>query len=207
MLGKFLLTIRAHRWQSLNAIDTALTFGKLPVYHLRGPFPMDDPVEMSLAVDILLKSLIAKGRLVDHVRFATLLWKLQSTYTKNWESFPAGIKEGAVFDSSKYRIRQTSCPAQSEWFHDFLCGLEYQMGCQSDPNHGLLMGAIVHLLGLMKADAEEAEEFGLELDANKLWKVGAYVCVLTAASLRGHESWWVLGSTWPKESGEKLRWG
>ena len=39
---------------------------------------------------------------------------------------------------------------------------------QSDPNHGLLMGVIVHLLGLMKADAEEAEEFGLELDANEL---------------------------------------
>jgi hypothetical protein len=61
------------------------------------------------------------------------------------------------------------------------------MSCQSDPNHSLLMGAIVHLLGLMKGDAEEAEDFGLELDANELWKVGVYVCVLTAASLRGHE--------------------
>jgi hypothetical protein len=72
MLGKSPLTIGAHRRQSLNAIDMALTFGKLPAYHPRGPFPMDDPVGMILAVDTLLKSLIAKGRLVDHVQFTTL---------------------------------------------------------------------------------------------------------------------------------------
>jgi hypothetical protein len=61
------------------------------------------------------------------------------------------------------------------------------MGCQSDPNHGLLMGAIVHLLNLIKIVAEEAEEAGAALEANKLWKVGAYVCILTAALLRGHK--------------------
>jgi hypothetical protein len=190
MLGKSPLTIGAHRQQSLNATDMALTFGKLPAYHPRRPFPMDNLVGMSLAVDILLKSLIAKGRLVDHVQFTTLR-KLRLTYTKNWESSSSGIKEGAAFANGKYRVRQTSCPAQSKWSHDFLCGLEYQMGCQSDPNHGLLMGAIIHLLGLMKTNAEEAEEFGLELDANKLWKVGAYVCVLTAASLWGHKGFYL----------------
>jgi hypothetical protein len=190
MLGKSPLTIGAHRWQSLNAIDTALTFGKLPAYHLHGPFPMDNLVGMSLVVDNLLKSLIAKGKLVNHVQFATLR-KLRSTYTKNWESSPARIKEGAAFANGKYWVRQTSRPAQSEWFHDFLCGLEYQMSCQSDPNHGLLMGAIVHLLGLMKANAEEEEELGLELDTNELWKVGAYDSVLTAASLRGHEGFYL----------------
>jgi hypothetical protein len=41
------------------------------------------------------------------------------------------------------------------------------MGCQSDPNHGLLMEAIVHLLILIKEDAEEEEE-GSTLDANEL---------------------------------------
>jgi hypothetical protein len=61
------------------------------------------------------------------------------------------------------------------------------MGCQSDPNHGLLMGAIVHMLGLIKVDAEEAEEGKSWADVNDLWKVGAYICILTAASLRGHE--------------------
>ena len=53
------------------------------------------------------------------------------------------------------------------------------------------MGAIVHLLGLMKANAEEAEEFGLELDANELWKIGAYICILTTASLRGYEGFYL----------------
>ena len=61
------------------------------------------------------------------------------------------------------------------------------MGCQSDPNHGLLMETIIHLLILIKEDAEEAEVEGLTLDANELWKVGAYICILTAALLHGHE--------------------
>jgi hypothetical protein len=29
------------------------------------------------------------------------------------------------------------------------------------------------------------------MDANKLWKVGAYICILTAASLKGHEGFYV----------------
>jgi hypothetical protein len=65
------------------------------------------------------------------------------------------------------------------------------MGCQSDPNHGLLMKKIVHLLKLIRIDAEEAEEAGAALEANKIWKVGTYVCILTAASLRGHEGFFL----------------
>ncbi len=61
------------------------------------------------------------------------------------------------------------------------------MGCQSQPNHGLLIGAIVHLLEFINKDAKEAERLGDSAGANKLWKVGAYICVLNAASLRGHE--------------------
>ena len=47
------------------------------------------------------------------------------------------------------------------------------MGCQSQPNHGLLIGAIVHLLELINEDAKEAERLGDSAGANKLWKVGA----------------------------------
>jgi hypothetical protein len=61
---------------------------KIPSYHPRGPFPRGDPVGMSLAVDMLLKSLVAKRRIFDHVQFA-MLRKMRSTYTKNWESSPA----------------------------------------------------------------------------------------------------------------------
>ena len=65
------------------------------------------------------------------------------------------------------------------------------MGCQSQPNHGLLIGAIVYLLDLMAEDARGAKRLGLRSDANELWKVGAYVCTLTAASLWGHEGFYL----------------
>ena len=68
---------------------------------------------MNLAVDMLLKSLRARGRILDHFQYGTLR-KMRATYTKNWESSPAGIREGAAFANGKYRVRQTSCPAQSE---------------------------------------------------------------------------------------------
>ena len=65
------------------------------------------------------------------------------------------------------------------------------MGCQLQPNHGLLIGTIAHLLPLMAEDAREADRLGLHADANKLWKVGAYMCMLTAASLWGHEGFYL----------------
>ena len=92
------------------------------------------------------------------------------------------MEEGASFAKGLGRIRPTSCPSQSEWFYDFLRGMEYRMGCQSQPNHGLLIGAIVHLLALMAEDAREADRLGLHSDAKELWKVGAYVCTLTDAN-------------------------
>ena len=190
MLGKSPLTIRAHRRETIGVLENSRLIGKTPAYHPRGPFPLGDPVGMSLAVDMLVKSLVAKGRLADHVQFATLR-KLRATYTKNWESSPSGVKEGASFAKGAGRIRPTSCPAQSEWFYDFLRGMEYRMGSKAEPNRGLLMGAIVYLLSLVSMDAEEAEEAGFHADANELWKVGAYVCILTAASLRGHEGFFV----------------
>ncbi len=49
------------------------------------------------------------------------------------------------------------------------------MGCQSQPNHGLLVGAILHLLALINEDAKEAKHLGLKTDTNELWKLGAYV--------------------------------
>jgi hypothetical protein len=46
--------------------------------------------------------------------------------------------------------------------------MEYPMGSQSEPNLGLLMGAIVYLLSLVKMDAQEAEESGFHTDAKEL---------------------------------------
>ena len=65
------------------------------------------------------------------------------------------------------------------------------MGSQAQPDQAVRVGAIVHLLRLLKSDAQCAKDTGYAADANYLWKVGAYVCVLTAASLRGHEGFYV----------------
>ena len=90
-----------------------------------------------------------------------------------------GVSEVASFSKGLGRIRLNSCETQSEWFYDFHRGMEYRMGSQAEPDHGLLVGAIVHLLSLMEMDARDAEESESYVDANELWKVGAYVCVLT----------------------------
>ena len=65
------------------------------------------------------------------------------------------------------------------------------MGSQLQPNHGLLIGAIIRLLDLIDEDAKEAARLDSVLKANELWKVGAYICVLTAASLCGHEGFYL----------------
>ena len=119
MLGKSSLTIRAHRSQTLASLQNAMRIDKTLAYHPRGPFPVGNPVGMSLAVDMLLKSLVAKGRILNHVQFA-MLQKMRSTCTKNWESSPTRVKEGAAFANGKYQVRQTTCRVQSEWFYDFL---------------------------------------------------------------------------------------
>jgi hypothetical protein len=190
MLGKSPLTIRAHRRETLTSLKNASLIRKTPAYHPCGPFPMNDEVGMSLMVDMLLKLLWAKERILDHMQFATLR-KMRVTYTKNYEPSLAGVKEEEAFANGKYRVRQSSCPVQSEWFHIFQSSLEYRIGCQSEPNHGLLMGAIVHALILIKTDAEEAEVGESWANANELSKVDAYICILTAASLRGHEGFYV----------------
>ena len=190
MLGKSLSMIQFHKRETLAALKNAKVIGKMPTYHARGPFPISDLMGMSLVVDMLVKSLVAKGRIFKHIQFSTLR-KMRSTYTKYWECSPSGVEEGAAFANRKYRVKKTSCLAQLEWFHDFLRGLKFRMGCQSDPNHGLLIGAVVHMLNLLQTDAEEAEQAGSTTMANELWKVGAYVCILTGASLQGHEGFYL----------------
>ncbi len=190
MLGKLPLTIANHLRETSAVVKNSALINKTPSYHARGPFPMSDLVGMDLAVDMLVKLLVAKGRIMEHIQFSTL-WRLCATYTKNWESSPMGVSEGASFAKRLGRIRQTSCPSQSEWFYNYLRGMEYQMGLQSQLNHGLLIGAIVHLLELINEDAKEAERLGDSAGTNKLWKVGAYICLLTAASLHGHEGFYL----------------
>ncbi len=53
-------------------VKNASLINKTPSYHARGPFPLADTVGMGLAVDMELKSLIAKGRTREHIQFLTL---------------------------------------------------------------------------------------------------------------------------------------
>ncbi len=97
MAGKSPLTI------VMMVVNNASLINKTPLYHQRGPFPMADSVGMGLAVDILLKSLVAKGHIERHVQFSTVR-RLRATYTKNCESSPIGVAEGASFAKGLGRI-------------------------------------------------------------------------------------------------------
>ena len=87
MAGKSPLTIRGHLLETIMVLRNAERISKTPSFHPRGPFPLSDPVGMGLAIDMLVKSLTAKGRLTDYVQFSTIR-KLRGTYSKNWESSP-----------------------------------------------------------------------------------------------------------------------
>ncbi len=72
MAGKLPFTIGGHLRKTTTAIKTAAFINKTWSYHPRGPFPLSDPVGMGLVVDMLLKSLVAKGWLEAHLQFSTL---------------------------------------------------------------------------------------------------------------------------------------
>jgi hypothetical protein len=113
MLGKLPLTIASLVRESRVAVKNATLINKTPSFYPRGPFPTSDTTGMGLAVDMELKSLVAKGRICKHVQFLTLR-RLRGTHSKSWESSPLGVAEGASFAKGLGRIRPTSCPSQSE---------------------------------------------------------------------------------------------
>jgi len=143
-------------------------------------------VGMSLAIDELHYSVTGRGRISDHVQFDTIR-KLRSSYTKMWESSPRGVLEGASFAKGTGRVRPTECPAQSDWFRDFSSGCEYRMGYETAADHGVHIMAIVDVLIYIRRDAETAEFLDDQEEANELWKIGAFICIVTAGSLRGYE--------------------
>ena len=147
---------------------------------------MEDACGMGLVVEMLVKSYTAKGRISDYVQFETLR-KLRSTYAKVFESSPAGAREGSSFAKGTGRVRPTSCPSQSEWMQDVLRGMEYRMGYDTQADHAVPMEALVTLLDYIKRDAEECRD---RLEANELWKIGAFICIVTSASLRGYEGFY-----------------
>jgi hypothetical protein len=70
---------------------------------------------------------------------------------------------------------------------DVLRGMEYRMGYDTEADHGVSIEAIVTALDYIKTDAAEAET---EAEANQLYKIGAFICMVTAGSLRGYEGYY-----------------
>ena len=186
MAGKARGTINDHRLRTMELVRNAERINKTPTLEPRGPFPLKDLVGMGLAVDITQKSLVAKGKNEAVVQAETLR-KLRSTYTKNWQSSPRGVAESGAFIKGTGRVRPKSCPTESEWYQDNWRGVQSKMGFKSKANHAITMSAMVAAIGYVKRDAMAADTL---VEANYLWKFGAFLTVFIAASLRGYEGFY-----------------
>ena len=182
MAGKASSTVAAHVRRIKENMANCARIRKTPRLESRGPFPLDDLVGMSLAVDMLMYSLHSKGRIKSYIQFDTMR-QMRSTYTRLWSSSPRGIAEGSAFSGSASKFRLTSCPSQSEWFGDFLLGAEDRMGYDTKKQLYLDINVVLEQLRLIKRDAGVMDN----MQSNLLYKFGAFICILTAASLRGHE--------------------
>ena len=180
-------TIAQHRGRVLTAVRNAERIRKTPSLPPRGPLPQSDPLGMGLAVDIIQKSIHARG--VNEVTVQTeTLRASRSTYTVAWQSSPAGIAEGYAFSRGTGRVRPSACPSQSEWYQAFWRGLEARMGYKARANHALSIAAMVHTIGLIREDALASP---LRPESEYLFKVGAFLTFCTAAALRGYEGFYL----------------
>ena len=84
-------------------------------------------------------------------------------------------------------MRPPSFPSQSEWMQDVLRGMEYRMGYDTQADHAVPMEALVTLLDYTKKDAKKCKD---QLKAEKLWKIGAFTCMVMSVSLRGYEDFY-----------------
>ena len=57
------------------------------------------------------------------------------------------------------------------------------MGYDTQKDLRILVVAILEVLRLIKEDAERASQ----VEANQLWKIGAFICITTSCALRGYE--------------------
>ena len=186
--GRAKSTIASHVRGVRLGIKLSEELGKPPSLSLtpRGPMTLGDPVGMSLAVEMLYHSLSAKGRIKDHIQFDTMR-KSRSTFSRSWDSSPAGVAEGAAFSRGTGKVRMTSCPSQSQWFSDFLLGAQDRMGYDTANQMALPIKTVVKMLELIKLDVLERDEEYSRI----LVRLGALVAILTAASLRGYEGFYL----------------
>jgi hypothetical protein len=107
--GRAAGTIKNHVDHLKATEERCKEMNRTPDFPQRGPLPVSDPVGMGCAVDMLYRSLTAKGRINKHIQFNTMR-KGRSTQTLLWASSPKGTVEGFTFSGNASRIRFTTCP-------------------------------------------------------------------------------------------------
>ena len=94
--GRAKLTIEKHLLETSIVVRNCGDIGRTPPFPPRGPMPVSDAVGMGVAVDMLMRSITAKGRIGKHIQYESMR-KVRATYTKSWDSSPLGISEGSSF--------------------------------------------------------------------------------------------------------------
>ena len=182
MAGRAETTIQAHAASVMRTVRNCEMIGKTPSIPPRGPMPLSDPVGMGVAVEMLHLSLVAKGRITEHIQYDSMR-KPRATFSQLWDSSPQGIAEGSSFGSGIVKSTLTNCPTQSRWFSTCQLGAETRMGFQSQANKPLPIKVTLKILKMIKADIPTQPDHV----SYELVKVGAAIAVGLCASLRGPE--------------------
>ena len=180
-------TIRQHAAFIQTAVRNAKAVNRTPFFPPRGPMPLNDSVGMGLAVDLLLKGINSRGRIKRHIQYDTMR-KGRSTFSLAWASSPMGTNETAAFTSTRNRINLTSCPTQSDWFRFFMLGCQDRMGFDTKNQLDLPIKAVVAMVRLAEEDLNASDSAS---ERNLLIKFASFITILTAASLRGHEGFYL----------------
>lgn len=184
--GRSRTTLAAHMREVLRTAKDCSLLGKTPSYvgKPRGPMPIEDTFGMSLAVEMVNRSLVAKGRINKggFIQWESLR-KMRSSATRVYEASIYGVNEMNSFSKGTGRIKLTTCPTQSDGFTLFTIGAEKRMGHESEADRPLHINAVLRLLELIKRDASREPP----VIANELWKAEAVIAVGLMGSLRGPE--------------------
>jgi hypothetical protein len=179
-------TVKTHVGHINTIVKNCQEINLTPHLPPRGPMLHGDPVGMGSAVDLLMKSLTAKGKIKTHIQFGAMR-TMRGTYTKMWISSVEGSQEGFTFTGGLARVRMTTCPAQSDWFKAFLDGAEDRMGFDTKNQKPVSILCLIKQLEMIKSDMEQANG----ADCHFLVKLGAMITLLTAGTFRDHEGFYL----------------
>lgn len=185
--GRAKSTILSHANEVMRTVKDCKRLGKTPSYATRGPMPLEDKSGMGLGVEMMYRSLVARGKVSKegYVQYDTLRRK-RATVSTVYASSPGGIGEMSSFSKGTNKVSLTSCPSQSEAFALFSTGAERRMGYETQADKPLHISVVALLLKNIREAAEAEPSLLL---ANQLWKAGAAVAVGLMGSLRGPEIW------------------